>query len=234
MHTTTSKTPAHGFLSRDAIAALLGQADLFKGLPAEACRRLAALCTVRSLPKKGTLFLEGTRGREVYFLLEGQILLHKTAAGGSDIVIRTIRPGEAFAEVILFEQDLYPVTATAVLPSRVLAFDRSDFLGLLDNTRFRNEFIANLMRKQRYLAERVRHLMSCDVEERFFLFLKEQHGEIEEIPMPLSKKDMATAIGTTPETFSRLLQRLQRDKRLQWKGHLLRLPKGFWGRLRAQ
>ena len=233
MQVKDSRISARASSGEDAIAARLGQADFFKGLPPDGCRRLARLCVVRTPAKKDTLFMEGQRGREVFFLVEGQILLHKATADGAEIVIRTIRPGEVFAEVILFEQDRYPVTATALLPCRVLAFDRVDFLGLLENARFRNEFIANLMRKQRYLAERVRYLTSCSVEQRFFLFLKEQHGEVEKVPIKLSKKDMAAAIGATPETFSRLLQRLRRGKRLQWKDRVLTLPPGFWRHFEA-
>lgn len=230
MQTNDLRIRARASPGEDAIAERLGKADFFKELPPGGCRRLARLCVMRTPAKKDTLFMEGQRGREIFFLLEGQILLHKATADGAEIVIRTIRPGEVFAEVILFEQDRYPVTATALVPCRVLAFDRVDFLRLLEDPRFRNEFIANLMRKQRYLAERVRHLISCNVEERFFLFLKEQHGTLEKIPISISKKDLAAAIGTTPETFSRLLQRLQRDKRLQWKDHVLTLPPGFWHR----
>ena len=233
MQSTRSNNSARDSSSEAAIAARLGQADFFKGLPPDGCRRLAKLCVVRTPAKKDTLFMEGQRGREVFFLVEGSILLHKATADGAEIVIRTIRPGEVFAEVILFEQDRYPVTATALVPCRVLAFDRVDFLGLLEDPRFRDEFIANLMRKQRYLAERVRYLISCDVEQRFFLFLKEQHGEIEKIPMALSKKDLAAAIGATPETLSRLLQRLRRAKKLQWKDRVLTLPPGFWRRFEA-
>lgn len=233
MKVTGSQIQSRAALGESAVATRLGQVDFFKGLPPEGCRRLAKLCAVRTPAKKDTLFREGQRGREVFLLMEGQILLHKAAADGAEIVIRTIRPGEIFAEVILFEQDRYPVTATALVPCRVLAFDRADVLGLLEDSRFRNEFIAILMRKQRYLAERVRYLTSCDVEERFFLFLREQYGEREKIPVALSKKDLAAAIGATPETLSRLLQRLQRSKTLQWKDRVLVLSAGFWHRFNA-
>ena len=84
------------------------------------------------------------------------------------------------------------------------------------------------MRKQRYLAERVRHLISCDVEERFFLFLEQQYGRREQYSIALSKRDFAAAIGTIPETFSRLLLRLREQGRIRWEGRTLTLPAGFW------
>jgi hypothetical protein len=36
------------------------------------------------------------------------------------------------------------------------------------------------------------------------------------------------AIGTIPETFSRLLLPLKQEQTIQWEGEILRLVKGFW------
>ena len=78
-------------------------------------------------------------------------------------------------------------------------------------------------------TERILSLTSRDVEERFFAFLEEQYGRRERYTIPMSKKDVAAAIGTIPETFSRLLQRLKAEG-LHWDGEELILTKGFWAR----
>ena len=80
-----------------------------------------------------------------------------------------------------------------------------------------------LMRKQRYLADRIRQLSTANVEERFFNFLRDQYGADEEIEVAISKKQIAAAIGVTPETFSRLIRKLTREKKLSWTGKRLRL-----------
>jgi CRP/FNR family transcriptional regulator, dissimilatory nitrate respiration regulator len=218
---------------RAAPAEVLGKADFFRGLPSAALSLLASLCRVRTLGKHETLFLEQTRGSEVFFLAEGRIALQKCSPDGTPVTIRTVRPGEVFAEVVLFEQDRYPVTATAIVPATVVAFAKHDFVRLLDDRPFRDGFIANLMRKQRYLAERVRYLTSCDVEQRLFIFLKEQYGEVASISITISKKDVAAAIGATPETLSRLLQRLRADGSLRWERRTITLRPGFWGKFDA-
>ena len=164
----------------------------------------------------------------MFLLVHGTIRLHKTAPDGNDIVIRTVRPGEVFAEVILFENDVYPVTAVALTETTVLAMHRRDLLQLLSEPDFRDDFIAGLMRKQRYLADRVHYLAAYDVEERFLLYLKGQYGPRTTITPDISKKEIAAAIGTTPETLSRLSQRLAREGKLQWEGRTLRLDPKFW------
>ena len=79
-------------------------------------------------------------------------------------------------------------------------------------------------------ADRILYLTGHDVEERFFFFLQEQFGRRQEYRIPLSKKDIAAAIGTIPETLSRLLLRLRGEKKIRWEGDNLRLAEGFWER----
>jgi CRP/FNR family transcriptional regulator len=210
------------------IGDVLSRTAFFKELSPGARERLAGVCRARHLRKKEILFREEERGHAMFLLEEGRIRLHKTTADGDEVVIRTIKPGETFGEVVLFEEDRYPVTAMALTPATVLAFARDDIRLLLGYSEFRDDFIAMLMRKQRYLAERVRLLTAHDVEERFALFLKEQYGEQPRLTTMLSKKDIAAAIGATPETLSRLLRRLKKQKKLQWSGRTLTLRPDFW------
>jgi CRP/FNR family transcriptional regulator len=144
------------------------------------------------------------------------------------VVIRALKPGEIFGEVVLFEQYQYPVGAMALEPGLVLRLTRLQVDCLMLNEGFRRDFIAMLMRKQRYLAERILYLSTRDVEERFFDFLEEQYGRHERYRMALSKKDVAAAIGTIPETFSRLLLRLKEEGLGSWEGNRLVLAPGFW------
>jgi CRP-like cAMP-binding protein len=85
-----------------------------------------------------------------------------------------------------------------------------------------------LMRKQRHLTRRIQHLTAESVEQRFFAFLREQYGEKPAYTIPLSKKEIASAIGVNPETFSRLLYRLKRELGLSWRNGVLTIPAGFW------
>ena len=202
----------------------IAQSGFFKDLSRESLRLLGGICTRQSLPKRQCLFHEGTPGRAVFLLRTGAIQLHKTAPDGSEVVIKVVQPGETFAEVVLFEQERYPVTAVALTASEVVAFPRADLMRLLDTPAFRNDFIRMLMHKQRYLAERIVQITSHDVEQRLLAFLEEQYGAERTIALSVSKKDVAAAIGTTPETLSRLIQRLTRRKALTWKGRVITRP----------
>ena len=153
--------------------------------------------------------------------------LYKTSPEGQEVALRIVRPGEVFAEVVLFENPVYPVSASALSRVRVFAMDRTSFADLLDERDFRNEFIAMLMKKQRYLAGRILYLTSFDVEERFFRFLIEHYGTSGTYSVDMAKKDMASAIGTIPETLSRLINRLKGLGVISWEGSSLIVKKDY-------
>jgi CRP-like cAMP-binding protein len=207
---------------------LIRSARFFSGLSETACKRLAELSRRRMIPKRDLLFMEGADGTAVYLLTSGGIQLVKTNLDGRETVIKTVKEGELFAEVILFEKSKYPVTAVAVTEAEVIELPRAGFLRLLNEEEFRNDFMAMLMHKQRYLAERIQQLTSMDVEARFVEFLRDHYGEKEKITPDLSKKDIASAIGATPETFSRLLQKLEGRDGFSWKGKTISVKPGFW------
>jgi len=206
----------------------INQASFFRGLSEEHRRGLADICNLKSVKKRDYLFHEGEKGSSMFLLVDGNIQLHKNTEDGREVVIRVVKPGEVFAEVVLFEKERYPVSARAVAHAKILVFPREGIHRLLAEEGFRNDFIALLMAKQRYLAERIQELTTKDVEHRFFTFLRSQYGEKETIHTPLSKKDIAAAIGTTPESLSRLILRLHEDKIINWQGKEIRILSNPW------
>ncbi len=210
------------------IELLITHSSFFKGLSKAHRSELARICALKKVKKRDYLFHEGETGRSMFLLIDGNVQLHKNTEDGREVVIRVVKPGEIFAEVVLFEADRFPVSARAVTPAAVLVFPREGIHRLLAQEDFRSDFIAQLMMKQRYLTERIQELTTKDVECRFFTFLRDQYGEKELIHTPLSKKDIAAAIGTTPESLSRLILRLTEDEIIDWKGKEIRILSNPW------
>jgi CRP/FNR family cyclic AMP-dependent transcriptional regulator len=211
------------------LIALLNNTDFLGPLSVKSKECIADLAAPKELKKNHTLFVEGEKGSALYLLASGNVQLSKANAGGDkNVIIKSVKPGEIFAEVILFEEDRYPVTAIALKDSLVFIFPKKQFIALLEIVDFRNEFIMMLLRKQRYLTERMRSLVTMDVSDKLFHFLKQHYGARERIVPGISKKDLAAAIDVTPETLSRLLLRLKADGILSWEAKEIVFAKGFW------
>ena len=207
---------------------ILDQARFFEGISRASKEALSRFCMPAERAKQAVLFREGEPGEAMYLLARGRMSLHKLSQDGRETVIKVLKPGEVFAEVILFEKRFYPVTAVALTDILVFKLLRRDLLDLLRQEDFRNDFIAMLLRKQRYLADKIQQLTSQDVEQRLRAFLREQYGERERILAEINKKQLAAAIGATPETLSRLLQDLKRRKCLVWKQGTITIAPPFW------
>ncbi len=207
---------------------VLEQARFFEGISRASQASLARFCLPSHRSKRAVLFREGEPGEAMFLLVRGRVQLHKLSPEGRETVIKVIKPGEVFAEVILFEKKFYPVTAVALTDVLVFKLMRRDLLDLLRQEDFRNDFIAMLLRKQRYLADKIQQLTSQDVEQRLRAFLLEQYGERNEIHVEINKKQLAAAIGATPETLSRLLQDLKRRRSLAWKQKIISIAPSFW------
>ncbi|RPH92204.1 MAG: helix-turn-helix domain-containing protein, partial [Calditrichaeota bacterium] len=78
--------------------------------------------------------------------------------------------------------------------------------------------------------EQIKYLSSYDVDDRFFFFLEERYGKRRRIIPSVSKKDLAAAIGTTPETLSRMLLRLKQEGLVTWEGKAMIINEKFWQR----
>lgn len=209
-------------------AAIISHTHLFQDIAPENRQAIAEICLPKTLEKRELLFQEGDRGLSLYILAQGAVQLYKTTPDGREVVIKIVKPGETFGEVVLFEEDRYPVSALALKKSTVFMLPKHQFSCLLSKPCFRDDFIGTLMRKMRYLATQIQHLTLHDVEERLLLFLAEQYGKKTEIRVTLSKKDVAAAINTTPETLSRLLLRLKDENKLSWEGHDIRVAPQTW------
>jgi len=93
---------------------LFSRIHLFENISRKSKAALADICLQKILQNKEILFIEGDKGYSLYILVSGNIQLYKTTPDGKEVVIKVVKPGELFGEVILFEQAEYPVTAIAL------------------------------------------------------------------------------------------------------------------------
>ena len=214
--------------------ALVAQTDLLGGLSSRSLRKITETQRIRSLPKGGLLFLEGDAGTAIYVLASGSIRLFRSDEEGREAVVHLVRPGEVFAEAVLFDEERYPVSAEAREDSQVVEIERERVLSLLEDPAFRNDFFSNIMRKLKFLAQQVYVLSSCDVRERLLRFLEGRFGKRIHYHIDLSKKEVASAIATTPETLSRVLARMEEDGILSWNRREIRVSEDAWASIEEE
>jgi CRP/FNR family transcriptional regulator len=201
------------------LRAYIKSSELLGTLSAEHQERLAAGARLRQFDSGEFVFSQGTEGRAFFVLCRGSVKVYRTSPDGREAVVKILGPGEIFGEVILFRPMPFPASAVCLAETALIEIDRGRLLGLLEDSAFRLDFIGILMEKLAYLNQRVYMLGALDVEERFFLHIISNYGVQDEYELDLSKKDLAAAIGTVPETLSRLLNRLRSRGTIAWEGN---------------
>jgi len=136
-------------------------------------------------------------------------------------VLKIVRPGETFAEAVLFELRVYPATATMLEPGTLFVVPTPEVKALLRDETFRDDFLAMISRKLRHLAEQAASAPGADLAERFERFLEEQFGAAPRVETRLTRRDVAAALGVAPETLSRLLRVLRASGRVKWTGRII-------------
>ena len=196
---------------RDALTRI----PLFAGLPAPQLRDLARASRRLELAKEQTLFRVGEPARELFFLLSGQAKRATFSVGGNEKVLELLLPGQAFGEAELFGEQNYASFAVAVEPTVLLCVGGDSVRrALASEPRLALRLIGALARRAiaiegdatashfRTGCQRVLDYLLAQVDSPLAT-----EGQTT-LTLPASKQLIASRIGMTPETLSRVLREL--------------------------
>ena len=207
-------------MQRDAVIRALIRSELFAGLPAPTLARLAAAAQPRQFSAGGAIFLENDDAEGAWLLTAGTAKLVKTAASGREHTLRLLKPGDLCAEVALFAGGTYPATLLAGHNCEFLLFPTSCLLALLDDDpELARQVIAVLSRRIRHLVGMIEDLSLKEISARLAKYLLDHAvragGQLRPgltVTLDMPKHELAAALGTIPETLSRTLQKMVKQK----------------------
>lgn len=204
----------------DVIGQIAGM-PLFAGLSRAQYEALARICVRRSCRKGETLFTEGDEGTGFYMVVTGRVKIFKVSVEGKEQILHLFGPGESFGEVSVFTGQGFPADAVTAVQTVVLFFPRLAFSALIqkDPTLALN-MLAQLSGRLRHFAGLIEDLSLKEVPGRlakYLLYLSGKKGE-GEVALDVSKGQLASLLGTIPETLSRILARMNRQGLIRLRG----------------
>lgn len=186
-------------------------------------RVLESTRTVR-LGENERLFDHGQPAERFYLVIRGQIKLFRVSEEGNEKIIEIIRPGQLFAEAVMFMlRQRYPVHATALSPTLLYSFDNGTFLDLLRSSNtLCLTLLGMLSMRLHYHVNEIDKLTLQNATLRVVGYLLEQlpdpRAGAAVIELAAPKHSIASRLSITPETLSRILNGLARDGVLQLHG----------------
>jgi CRP/FNR family transcriptional regulator, dissimilatory nitrate respiration regulator len=195
----------------DELRQEVAQVVFFQGLAPGQIDALAGIAREKRFEKGATIFTEGDEADGFYAVVSGKVKIFKTSFAGREHTLHIFGPGAPFGEVPVFTGRRFPAHAQALEACRCLFFPKQEFLRLIRN---QPELVLNILavlsqRLHRFTTQ-IEDLSLKEVPERlagYLLYLSEQSGS-STVRLDISKGELATLLGTIPETLSRILARM--------------------------
>lgn len=189
---------------------------IFHGLSAEDQDAVAGRAVPTSVGKGEVLYRAGQSTSQLLVVHRGQVRISRYSPDGHERLIRVLGTGDFIGEEAFLSGQRPDHWATAMADSRLCVFRHDDLAGLVaEHPRIGLGILTAVSRRLAETEHRLAALASVDVTVRladYLLDLPSRRVEgVVRLHLPLAKKDVASLLGTTPETLSRSLAHLARD-----------------------
>jgi len=198
------------------ITSIIAGIPLFEGLSPKQCTALGAIAVRKYYSRGQNFFAEGDDGIGFYIVLSGKVKVFKLSPDGKEQIFHILEASEPFAEAAVFAGEHYPASAQALSETIVLFFPRQKFVELISREpSLALSMLALLSQRLRKLTMLVENLSLKEVPGRlaaYLLYLHERNDDSATVKLDISKNQMASLLGTIPETLSRILKRMTDEK----------------------
>lgn len=175
------------------------------------------------------LFEEGKPVNGIFFVNYGIVKVHKQWGEDRELILRFATNGEIVGHRGIGKEPVFPVSGTAISEVSACFIDIDFFLRSL---KVNNDLLFKLMMffaaELQESEKKMRDLVNLSVKERVLkalLFLEQKFGTTEEgfINMNISKQDLASYVGTTYETYFRVMNELAAEGAFFSSGKQIRM-----------
>jgi CRP/FNR family transcriptional regulator, dissimilatory nitrate respiration regulator len=210
-----------------AVIDLIRNFPLFQGLPENQLAELTGIIMERNYERGEIIFSEGDEASGFFVLISGRLKIFKLSPEGKEQTLHFVEPQEPFAEVAMFAGSHYPAYAEALKESRAFFFPRAAFERLIKkDPDLAMNMLAILSQRLKYFSRLVEDLSLKEVPQRlaaYLLYLGGSDKGPSPIDLNISKGQLASLLGTIPETLSRILNKMTSRGFIEVKGRTMKL-----------
>ena len=179
------------------------------------------------------LFYQGNPCLGLHCLQSGTVALRKRNPAGDPVLVRLVHAGSALGSSALFSGGGYGVTAEALTPCRVCFLDKAGLAQLMEQSPgLARRFLTRMARDLEAAEEAHLRAASMTVRARvaaLLLDLKDRFASVDDqgnltFQLPLTRRDMASLVGTRPETIARTIRALDQDGVASFNGPRVMVP----------
>ncbi|HHU91438.1 MAG TPA: Crp/Fnr family transcriptional regulator [Clostridiaceae bacterium] len=163
--------------------------------------------------KKGEIiYRAGDESDSLYIVNKGRIRIFRLSESGKEQLVRILTTGDFTGELALFSESTHESYAQAMEDTEVCMINRRDLQDfLIRYPSISLKILSEFSRRLEKSEVQTTRVSTEKVETRIAQYLAEcvENNKSMEFLLPMSKKDLASYLGTTPETISRKLAELE-------------------------
>jgi CRP/FNR family transcriptional regulator len=196
----------------DKLLDLISRTPLFGDLEPDQLAQVGRIARIKEFRRLETIFMEGDPGTGFYVVVQGKVKIYKVSSEGKEQILHIYGPGHPFGEVPVFSGSRFPANAQAIEKSRLLYFPRSDFVELISaHPSVALNMLAVLSMRLRQFTVQIENLSLKEVPARiasYLMLLAQEEADDAAVTLPISKGQLASLLGTIPETLSRIFNKM--------------------------
>ncbi len=208
---------------------LLRQVPLFEGLDDEQLDAIALVTITRRFDKHQVIILAEEEGDALFIISSGQVKVSIVSADGREVILSLLGTGSVFGELSLLDGKPRSANVVATENTDLYMLRRSDFLQLVYKVpQIAVGLLAELAARLRKTDRKIGGLALLDVTSRIsetLLQLADEHGTETDDGVLLKSRpthqQIANMSGTTRETVSRVLKRLEKQGYVSTEGRTI-------------
>ncbi|MBX9633675.1 MAG: Crp/Fnr family transcriptional regulator [Magnetospirillum sp.] len=183
-----------------------------------------------AFPKGSHLFHQGDHARGGFSLTSGLVAQERVNEDGDMVILKLLQPGAFFPCADLFTDGLHTTGARALTDVSVCFIPTDRLIASMADPAIRAIILRRGGEEARESESIIFRLCAADLGERIMAVLQQlaasepcnDHGR-QVLNLPLSWRDVAAMVGTSPEVLSRTLRKLAENGRIAFAGRRVTL-----------
>lgn len=209
----------HHHHSKDCVALV----PIFNHLEQEQLEEIMQLAKSKTFKKGEMMYHAGEDSDSLYIVHVGRVKIYRLSEAGKEQLVRILLPGDFTGELALFQEVIHESFAEALVDSEICTIQREDLQRLLLKYPTISLKILTEFSNRLDLSERQTTWLATEKVEvriaRYLVESMEQNKSTDNaFDLSMSKKDLASYLGTTPETLSRRLAEFEEAGYIKQKG----------------
>lgn len=209
-----NKSNAHHHHTNGSHKACVSLVPIFNHLEDEQLDEIMAATQSVSYEKNELIYRAGDESDSLYIINKGKVRIYRLSESGKEQLVRILNPGDFTGEMALFSEATHEAYAEAVVNTKICLIKRAELQEfLLKYPSISLKVIAEFSSRLEASEKQTTRFSTEKVETRIALYLAEsldaEDAGTVELTLAMSKKDLASYLGTTPETISRKFNDLE-------------------------